>query len=325
MTTKKLYFNGNKNTVTESIENVFYSGGFIDASIQGKKGSGKTSFALHTGAQVYGTYKQALDHLYFDPDELLNILRKVLVTAKESGKSAKRLPLIIFDDSAMTLSKSQWWKDEIQDFSSTYNVVRSACAGILFTSPSGRLPLSISQDIEYKIVIKNVVSEKRMRDCEAGLTNLDNRDYWLHNIKQAKKYGISNPYLWKEARVYSFYTIPSSDKKFISDRVDVNNFTLHYPNNIFKEYEQKRYTLIINSIDKALNKNNKSVGRPSADSGLMNKVVRDRYLDLKKHGKSRAESAKIIGVSEDMLNKYIDKANKVDKENIITPNKQDER
>lgn len=301
------------NQFVQKIKQAYYNRGFTDGFIEssGRKGVGKTSLCLIIGKQVYGTYEQALDHLYFTPKLALESLRALMKDSKKTGNPVKRVPYIIIDDATMSLNKSRWWLPGIQDFAEFYGIIRSCCASVIFSGPSLRLPESISCDIEFKIIVKHIASEKRIKEVAEG--NFEKTSFWKRQAEQATAYGIKKKYLWRQARIYSNFTIPSSPKRFISPNIMTTIFPLHYPDNIFKEYEKRRNEKVFEMLDRAIEgEKPKKIGRPP-NSNLLHTVVRNAYYDHKKKGYSQKKSSEIMGISKDMLQKHVTEANNLDK------------
>jgi len=99
----------------------------------GPQGSGKTTYAMLVSYEVYGDWNAVLDHLYFDPREALPAFRRALETGE-------RIPLVVFDDAGMHLSKYMLSSDResyklATKLNAMINLARTLTAGIIYTSP----------------------------------------------------------------------------------------------------------------------------------------------------------------------------------------------
>lgn len=106
---------------------------FVSAFIVGPQGAGKTTYAMLVAHEVYGDWGRVLEHLYFDPREVLPVFEKSL----ESGE---RIPLVIFDDAGLHLSKylissSREGFHLTRLLNGLVNLARTLTAGIIYTSP----------------------------------------------------------------------------------------------------------------------------------------------------------------------------------------------
>ena len=99
----------------------------------GPQGSGKTTYAMLVAYEVYGNWSDVLGHLYFDPMESLPRLREALETGS-------RVPLIIYDDAGLHLSKyllstgKRGWRIAVL-FNGLINLARTVTAALIYTSP----------------------------------------------------------------------------------------------------------------------------------------------------------------------------------------------
>ena len=105
-------------------------GDIFSILIQGQSGVGKTTLALQIAARYYRRgkllgWKRALEHLMFDPIEVVSLIRKNLDLGRQVG-------LIIFDDAGAWLSKWGVTIDKriYMEFS---NLLRMAVKSIIYT------------------------------------------------------------------------------------------------------------------------------------------------------------------------------------------------
>ena len=106
---------------------------FVSAFIIGPQGIGKTTYAMLVAYEVYRDWDRVLGNLYFDP-------REALPRLKEALRTGERIPLVIFDDAGMHLSK-YLISSNYEGFHLTrllnalINLARTLTAGVVYTSP----------------------------------------------------------------------------------------------------------------------------------------------------------------------------------------------
>jgi len=120
-------------TFTRKVVSAYRRGDFENLFIVGPQGMGKTTYAMLVLYEVYRDWDKVLEWLVFDP-------REVLPRLKQALREGKRIKLVVFDDAGIHLSKYMWSLDrESQQvamlMNSLFNIVRSVCAGAIFTSP----------------------------------------------------------------------------------------------------------------------------------------------------------------------------------------------
>jgi len=115
----------------------------VTAYVFGEFGFGKTSYALWTAYEVLGDWGKVLKHLFFEPEEAIEVMGKAI----ESGE---RLPIIIMDDAGLWLDKLTWWEEDKVAFMEFFNLIRSVAAGVIFTTPSEELPKQIIRKCFFK-------------------------------------------------------------------------------------------------------------------------------------------------------------------------------
>lgn len=106
---------------------------FVSAFVIGPQGSGKTTYAMLVAYEVYKDWDAVLDHLYFDPREVLPEFERALETGE-------RIPVVIFDDAGLHLSKylissSREGFHLTRLLNGLINLARTLVAGIIYTSP----------------------------------------------------------------------------------------------------------------------------------------------------------------------------------------------
>jgi len=106
--------------------------GFESAFIIGPQGCGKTTYAMLVAYEIYKDWDKVLHYIVFDPLEIMDEIEQALDTEK-------RIPLIVFDDAGVHLSKylfhtSEGFKLAIA-MNALFNLMRTVCASVIFTSP----------------------------------------------------------------------------------------------------------------------------------------------------------------------------------------------
>lgn len=156
-------FNLTKETLKE------HPNGYYSALIWGKKGRGKTSYCIHTMKQLFlqlsllpddiryekleykitvdQAYELALEHIAFDPIEIIEKCRK-----GRGGliDSRKMIPVITWDDAGVGGSSYLVWTDiEIANAMKGYNdILRRRCTGFFINAPHTKGLLSFIRNEE---------------------------------------------------------------------------------------------------------------------------------------------------------------------------------
>ncbi len=134
------------------IEFAYEKDKFIDALIFGKKGCGKSVYALITAYQVYRDWDLVFDHLIFNP---LDALKKM----KDALESNERIKVLVFDDAGLWLGRLEWWENHKVKFSEFYNVIRDVCAGVIYTSPADDICGRIVKHIGLRLMAEELDEE----------------------------------------------------------------------------------------------------------------------------------------------------------------------
>ena len=106
---------------------------FVSCFVIGPQGSGKTTYAMLVLHEVYGDWDEVLKHLYFDP-------REALPELKEALQTGRRIPLMVFDDAGLHLSKYLISSNRegfhlARLINGLVNLIRTLTAGVVYTSP----------------------------------------------------------------------------------------------------------------------------------------------------------------------------------------------
>ncbi|NPA97056.1 MAG: hypothetical protein GXO32_05590 [Crenarchaeota archaeon] len=163
-------------TLTKRILRAWRSYGYEQAFVIGPQGSGKTTYAMLVAYEVYSHLKQwlkqkgfkdpwdaVLHYITFDPRELMDELHSAL----ERGY---RIPLIVFDDAGVHLSKyliQQGGESYrlVMWLNALFNLIRTICAATIFTSPD----MDVLKELRKKswVVVEIMKSSKGPRYREA--------------------------------------------------------------------------------------------------------------------------------------------------------------
>lgn len=151
--------------LAQKIVRAYETTGFVSAVVFGKQGEGKTSYAFKVARDVFyylydlKSKDDAWDYVsqayFFD-------LRDALAKIEEAITQQQRLPVIIFDDASIWLSKYIWYKDYMKSFYKIYALMRTMVSGVIFTTPSpDDLALFLREKGWYQIRITMVNRKKR--------------------------------------------------------------------------------------------------------------------------------------------------------------------
>ena len=119
-------------TLTKKIKFAMRHYGFESVFVIGPQGCGKTTYAMLVAYEIYRDWDKVLHYVVFDPLEIMDEI-------EQSLEKNQRIPLIVFDDAGVHLSKylfhtSEGFKLAIA-MNALFNLMRTVCAGVIFTSP----------------------------------------------------------------------------------------------------------------------------------------------------------------------------------------------
>lgn len=201
--------------LADLIKKAYKYNGIITVYVYGEFGYGKTSYALWTAYEVYGSWKKALDNLYFKPREVIEAIGRAL-------EEDKRIPVIIMDDAGLWLDKLTWWERDKVRFMELFNLIRSLAAGVIFTTPSEELPKQILNKCFFRVKVELANPRVEPREIIEQVREL------------AKSYNLYP--LVSKATGYRLKTLPSFFR--LVKKTYYDYFPTHYP--IYNEYTEKR-------------------------------------------------------------------------------------
>ena len=210
----------NTTTLAYYIHNAIVNYDSVIAFIYGNQGAGKTTYALQTLYYIYGDWRKVIRHTYFNREDFERDLN-------EARKSGWRLEAVLLDDASLLFDKYSWRDQDIRAFNKLFNLIRSECAGVIFTSVN---PNDITKYLRERVKLT------------------------IHITKISPNMSI--------ATGYSLSTTPALQtviKTTFKDYVP-----LYLPDKVRNYYEQKRneaLETIHNEIHQALNKS--STSKPS--------------------------------------------------------------
>jgi len=249
------------------INKAYESNEVVVAYVYGDFAVGKTSYALWVAYEVLGDWGEALDHLFFSP-------REAILKIKDAVERRERLKVIILDDAGTWLSKLSWWESYKVAFMEFFNLIRSVCSGVIFTTPTQELPKAIREKSFFRINVRSLTGEtsKPFRDL------IDRWKSIIDRIGLGSEFSVAVGYRLK--------VLPSC-KELVEKRFyDV--FPRHYP--VFKEYEEKRMMAIaeyVCGVIEKIEKGDRKIRKMLREEERMKLYV---YAEeLLRSGKSRRE------------------------------------
>jgi len=123
--------------------------------VSGQQGIGKTSFAIYATFTAYRNYAKVLRHLYFEAYDFF----KDIASMKDTTSMTKPLPVAIFDDAGVWLSRQRWYEKETVYLGNLLQLSRNLFRLVIFTTPSENLPKQIVTHLNY--VIRALSVEER--------------------------------------------------------------------------------------------------------------------------------------------------------------------
>lgn len=157
--------------LARKIVKAYENNGFVSAVVFGKQGEGKTSYAFKVARDVFyyvydlkskdDAWEYVKNAYFFELPDALNKIGEAIA-------QRQRLPLIVFDDASIWLSKYIWYKDYMKSFYKLFALIRTRVAGVVFTTPS---PDDIAKFLREKgwYQIRVTMVNRRKREARAML------------------------------------------------------------------------------------------------------------------------------------------------------------
>lgn len=191
--------------------------GFVGVIIYGKRGYGKSAFALKTlfdlfhnglGLEEQKAWEESLDRFLFDLPQIVNRLQTEL-------EQKEPTPALVGDDagvyfSGQTYSARYKWHSLLKSFLDT---IRLGTSALLLTTPN----------------VMDLASYVRRHD-----------DYYCKILKRSGDYR-------RTARIYSQDTLPSGKTRVFKEAE--TDFTCYLPKNVYQKYTKKRKKMLQDIID----------------------------------------------------------------------------
>ena len=190
--------------------------GFVGATVEGRRGVGKSSYCIKIMKEVYKeyygcseskAYEHALKHVMFNIDDIIPVL-------KNARKNNEMIPVLCWDDAGVHGSSMQWFIDmhKINILKAMFDTVRSATTGLLLNCPDrgGLLKMLRSYD-DYVVTISIV----------------------------------DTPYE-RSARGYNIYKLPSGMRRVYKNFED--RYSCYLPKKVYNDYMVMRNSY----LDKAV-------------------------------------------------------------------------
>ena len=234
----------NKFKATELIDKALAREGYESFAVVGRKGAGKTTYAVKVATQLYqmrgygedSAYKLALKVLLFDKNEIIAFLKH---------NAGRQQPILIWDDARAHGSAMGYLTQprETQILLGLMDTARDATAGLILTSPSTKGLLSF----------------------------LKNEEGWLVKVTKSR---IAN---WRDGTLYQRYELPSGQMRIAKKWID--RFHRMLPTDIYQAVKEKRRhykDIIIKNLEDRIKASNEVMARKYARE----KVLIENNCDL---------------------------------------------
>jgi len=226
--------------LSKSIVAAYKSNKIVSAMVYGPQGIGKTSYAIWTAYYVLkelglGGWDDVLNYVFFEPKDALEFV-------KNYHDAGKRVPILVMDDAGYWLNKLSWWEKDKRRFLEMHNLIRSTCAGVIYTTPSRELPSALRDQLTF--IVKIVLPTSREK-----LIRKFGRE-WPKVRSYLESLGV-NPNYWRLAYIYCTSIYPSLSKR-VMKRYHVEFYPLHYPKPVYEKYEEIRRKYVAMALKRTL-------------------------------------------------------------------------
>ncbi len=188
------------------------------------------------------------------------------------------------DDAGLWLGKSQWWKREKVEFAEFFDIIRTVCSSIIFTTPSDNLMSRISHEIMLRIKISAIDS-----------------DLYAHLKRQGYNVDVDK---YRVAKIYRFSLSPLFQPIIKKQAYDI--YPLHYPDDVKREYDKKRLDAVRHKLTKVKQSLKSDVTIKIEKSDIDAKIV-----ELLNQGYTKKEIARILGISRATVYNRLKRMSKV--------------
>lgn len=151
--------------LAQKIVSAYHNTGFVSAVIFGRQGSGKTTYAFKVARDVFwklNNLENKDDAWQYVRESYFFELPDALTKIQDAIDNDYRIPLIIFDDAGIWLSKYVWYEDYMKTFYKLYALIRTRVSAVVFTTPSPEdLAFYLREKGWYQIRV-TMVNRKKM-------------------------------------------------------------------------------------------------------------------------------------------------------------------
>lgn len=194
--------------LANKIAKAYKEHGFVEAIIYGRRGSGKSSYAIQVLRDFFMSKGLSENEAY---DEAIRVMKyrmgDIIEFVKTHADNGDIAPSLIIDDAGVGLSRYRWWTEpkQILHLQSMMDTVRSGLSSILMTCPSPKSILSFIR-----------------------------KDYDDYFVKITKVSGD-----WRRKAIgYQMSTLPSG-KTYVFKKFE-DNYSCYLPNKVYQKYDKIR-------------------------------------------------------------------------------------
>ena len=222
----------NKLKATELIDKALAREGYESFAVVGRKGAGKTTYAVKVATQLYqmrgygedSAYKLALKVLLFDKNEIIAFLKH---------NAGRQQAILIWDDARAHGSAMGYLTQprETQILLGLMDTARDSVASVILTSPSTKGLLGF----------------------------LKNEEGWLIKVTKSR---IAN---WRDGTSYQRYELPSGQMRIAKKYID--QFHRMLPSDIYQAIKEKRRhykDIIIKNLEDRIKTSNEIMAKKYA-------------------------------------------------------------
>lgn len=178
--------------------------------VYGPTGVGKTSYALQTLMEVYGTADPDIlkNYVFFNPLEFLK--------AMKSFRGGKKVPAVSWDDAGVWLYYLDFHNPVVKSISKMFQLIRTRTSSVILTTPNPTLILGKIRNFPQTITIKVKKSWEQPRTLKDLRTATAYRSFMLPDLQK-----------WRVQKVYE------------------DDFGVYLPNDLYKWYVAEREGYVV--------------------------------------------------------------------------------